>query len=221
VLGLDAVTISRWSLKPLPFIPLGKAIPPDARAHVAPLRAINSSVVVASRSMLRDYDGFDAYLARLSPSARDALAATPAGIWMPVDLARAHFEACDALGLSEVARVEMARKIAARLHGPVFRVAFRLAGAAGATPLLLAAKSVKLWPERNQGGDILIVQTAPNQARVELLGYTLADIIFVRSLWRGTLEGNARLVMPRARVTELTAECTATKLVYAMSWGGA
>jgi hypothetical protein len=203
----------------LPFVALGELPPPEVRTRVAPLRAINSSVVVSSRALLRESEGFARYTAHLSPKARDELEALPAGVWVPVALARVHFEACDAVGLSELARVDIGRRIAVRLHGPLFRLAMRLAGAAGMTPVQLAARSIRLWPERNQGGDLLIVHATPTEARAELLGYGLADIPFVRLLWRGTFEAHARLVMPTVRVAEVSSACTRTSLVYSIAWG--
>ncbi len=185
---------------------------------MAPLRAVHISFIVTSRGILRDLGYFERYVAQLSPPSRVELETIPAGVWVPVELARAHLEACDRLGMSEVVQLETGRRLATRLHGPVLRTALRLAGAAGATPMLLAAKAVHLWPQRNDGGDLLIVHEAQNEARIELLGYTLADIPYFRTAWRGNLQGNARLVLPRANVVEVTQACTARTLAYSMTW---
>ena len=84
--------------------------------------------------------------------------------------------------------------------------------------MLLAEKAVKLWPQRNDGGDLLIVQETRSSARIELLGYTLADIPYTRLVWRGNLETIAQVILRRARVTEIREACDEQTLVYAMTW---
>jgi hypothetical protein len=202
----------------MPFFALGESPSPNAHEAVVPLRAVHSSFIVWSRAILRELGIFDAYVAQLSPVAREALETTPAGVWVPVTLARAHLEACETLGLSTLETLEMGRKLASRLHDPVLRVALRLAGVAGATPMFLAKKAVKLWPQRNDGGDLWIFHKAPREARIELHGYSLANLAYVRTVWRGMLEANAKLVMPEVRVTELTQQCRSATIVYAMTW---
>jgi hypothetical protein len=170
------------------------------------------------RRTLRELGHYEAYEANLAPEPRAALDATPAGIWIAVSLARAHLEACNALRLPEHVALEMGRGLGSRLHSPVLGLALRLAGAAGATPMLLAEKAVKLWPQRNDGGDLLIVQETRSSARIELLGYTLADIPYARLVWRGNLETIAQVILRRARVTEIREACDEQTLAYAMTW---
>lgn len=202
----------------MPIIKLGEPLPAQIRARVAPLRAMNSSTLVFSRALLRERGLGERYASLVEPAAREALDALPSGVWAPTALARAHFEACDALDLDERVQLEMGYEIAGRLHGAVLKLALRLAGAAGATPLFLAGKAVKVWSQRNDGGDMLLVHTAEREARVELLGYTLADIASVRVMWRAVLAANARLLMTRARVTEIAEASDATTLAYRMAW---
>ena len=74
---------------------------------------MRGTVIVSSLLGLRDGGHFDAYLPKLTPLHRDAIPQVVAGEWVPIELAMAHYRACDALGLPVVklgpkeARVEV------------------------------------------------------------------------------------------------------------------
>ena len=72
---------------------------PDPRTAIPSVTAFRSTWVVSSLESLRLGGYWDRYLEKLVDH-RDEVLSCVAGVWLPIDVARAHYRACDALGLS-------------------------------------------------------------------------------------------------------------------------
>lgn len=167
--------------------------------------------------MLREIGVYDRYEALLTSDDRQALDAVVPG-WMSVSLIRRHYFACDALSLPLDQLLFLGKSLYRRMHEPVFGIAVRLAGELGVTPWTLAAQAVRMWHRAFDGGDILIEQLGPKEARFELLGFPYADIPYCRVAWRGILLGATELFSRRAFANESERRGGPNTIVYRLSW---
>jgi hypothetical protein len=65
-----------------------------------PCSRVKSTLLVGSLRALRARGHGDAYLAHVDPHVAETLSAIGVPQWLPIDVAEAHYGACDALGLT-------------------------------------------------------------------------------------------------------------------------
>ncbi|HEY2510679.1 MAG TPA: hypothetical protein VGI39_07480 [Polyangiaceae bacterium] len=202
----------------MPFVRSGDRLPTDfSRVRVPVASRVRSSFLLSSRAMLREIGVYDRYVTLLTPEDRQALDAVVPG-WMPVSLIRRHYQACDALSLAQEQMLYLGKCLYRRMHEPVFGIAVRLAGELGVTPWTLAEQAVRMWHRAFDGGDILVEQLGPKEARFELLGFPYVDIPYCRVAWRGILLGGTELFSRRAYVNESERRGGPNTIVYRLSW---
>jgi hypothetical protein len=148
-------------------------VSPSARKWLLPLpraltppRSARGTLLVTSRTLMRDGGYFDKYSRNLSPSDRERLDAVVPASWISLDLAHAHFEAADLLELPEVVIVTLARGVSERLHQVFLATAFRLVREAGLTPWNGIPTFAKLWARLFDGGALGVEQLGPKDGRL-------------------------------------------------------
>ena len=72
---------------------------PAPLAELSLVKEVRGTTLVSSLRGVRDGGHFGAYLANLLPEYREVIPLVVAGEWVPIDVALAHYRACDALGL--------------------------------------------------------------------------------------------------------------------------
>ena len=94
------------------------------------------------------------YLAALPAKFQPEVVGAVAGMWLPVEVAFAHYEACSSLKLSREARLAMGRaveeKIARTLLGTTVRMA-REVGVLAASPSFPTSSAFGTGPSRGAG----------------------------------------------------------------------
>jgi len=166
-----------------PFLPLRA---PRSRLGVATLA--RSALVTSSIQSLRARGLHDRYATHLAKDDHAALAAAGRGVWIPMDLAVAHYEACEALHLGVGQQLDISLEVGQHLHGKLLRAMLRLARTAGVTPWAALAYSGRLYGRLFRGGGIEVTRTGPKDARVDMVGNPLCDIDYFRVGVRGVYE---------------------------------
>jgi hypothetical protein len=168
---------------------------PADLSSVGEVTAYRTTWLVSSRELLRSAGYEDRYLAALRridreelPGAEDALLSVVANNWIPIDLAHAHYRACDAAGMSEselnAALITVdGGQVRRTWHAQIIAAAQR--PDAETWPLL--SQVPKWWPRGAQGGGMAVYRGGPKQARFEYLGCSLLDIPYFRASTRGVL----------------------------------
>jgi hypothetical protein len=155
----------------------------------APVKHARSTLVLGSLDSLRRAGHFERYSALLEPAYRETLLDAVAGVWLPVAAALAHYRACDALGLTAEAEVDMGRRTYEGTEAVIFGTIIRLAKSSGVTPWTVMAQYQRLWDRGYDGGGIRIIRLGPKEARIELAHCPLADHRYYRHALRGTNHG--------------------------------
>jgi hypothetical protein len=148
-----------------------------------------STLVLGSLDSLRRAGHFERYSALLDPAHRETILHAVAGVWLPVGAALAHYRACDGLGLSPEAEVEMGRRTYEGLGAVIFGTVLRLAKSSGVTPWTVFPQYQRFWDRGYDGGGIRVVRVGPKEARIELVQCPLADHRYYRHALRGTNHG--------------------------------
>src|SRR5258708_15872236 len=89
---------------------------PAPRNRIANATHFRSTWITASQGTLRTRGLRDRYEALVAPEHRDVLLNIIAGEWLPMEIARAHYTACDRLGLPSDELLEIGRVATPKAH---------------------------------------------------------------------------------------------------------
>jgi hypothetical protein len=156
-----------------------------SRDRVAPLEMVRSTLLTASLRTLRKHGFEDRYFRELRAELHEAIRFTPAGVWLPVAIAEAHYDACDRMGLAPQEIVAIGNEVGLITQNAAFAMILRLARGSGATPWLLFENVDRGWSRIFQGSGIATFRIGPKEARFEVAGSSLAR----SSYWRVGLRG--------------------------------
>jgi hypothetical protein len=177
---------------------------------------VRSTLIAASIQSLRQQGHFDRWQQAIAAEWRERLKTVPAGVWLPIDHAEAHYAACDKLGLGDDAILGMGNSVAELTQKTAFSLAARLVREAGATPITMLGIMPRLWSRLFTEGGIGATQTGPKDARFTAQGISLARYRYWRVGFRGIVFA---LTKPMCR-TLIVRESNATpeSLAFKMSW---
>ena len=185
-------------------------------ARYAGAKNVRSTLIAASIQALRQRGLYERWLANLSPEWRDRLVMIPAGVWLPIDHAEAHYAACDRLGLVDDDILGMGNAVAELTQKTAFSLAARLVREAGATPVTMLGIMPRLWGRLFTEGAVGATQTGPKDARFSAEGISLAQFRYWRVGFRGIIFA---LVKPMCRTLIVREAGNSTETItFKMSW---
>lgn len=173
--------------------------------RIEPVRSVRSTLLSGSIQALRSRGMFDAYFEQLPAEHHDAIRSMVAGVWVPLDLAQAHYSALDRLITSEQQQLEMGHDVADRIHRTILSTVARAATTAGVTPWIGLSMFPKLMERTFVGGGVSVTKISPKDARLEVVRLTLLDTSqYFRNAFRGVIAGGIELFCRRAFVNDLS-----------------
>jgi hypothetical protein len=150
---------------------------------------------------------------------RDAVLSSVAGQWLPMRTGRAHYEACNGLGLSVLEQLEIGSEVSFKIHETFLGVVMRTATHAGVTPWMLLPRGNQMYARMFAGGGgIRIFKRGPKDARVELAGCPLLDIPYFRNAARGLYQAAVSLFCSQAYVQDADRVADPTRIVLRVAW---
>jgi hypothetical protein len=180
---------------------------------------VRSTLILASMQTLRSHGAYDRYVAAIDPAVRERLITLVAGVWIPMSLALAHYDACEALALPLTEQVAMGHGVGARVQGTLLGIVVRAARGAGATPWTPLGHLDRLWDRVFAGGGgARLAKLGPKEARVDLIGLPLLDVPYFRHAYRGTFHGAIELLCKKAYVHEVRAPDAPSSASFRVSW---
>ena len=145
----------------------------DAR----PLSHVKSTLIASSRQALTRLGFLERYSQHLSEEhATQLREAAMRNTWLPVSLARQHYEACDAMGASTQDILVLGNSVAERVANPIFGTLVRIAKKGGVTPWAPLSKLGDSWSTMHRGGSIAVYKVGPKDAEVHILRNELGGI---------------------------------------------
>jgi hypothetical protein len=161
------------------------------------LTALRGVMLMSYVERLKERGHLDRYSAALSEADRVRLTYITAMSWVPVDLALAHFAACDALNFGERELVEQGGE-SARTMGPA--MLGTLLRAVGTSPLSALSALGRVWDRIHQGGACVAIHIGPKDLFIEQQGNPLSSSRFYRLSGQGFYKSLAELFCTRAYV---------------------
>lgn len=180
------------------FVPL-----PASIDRIEQVRSVRSTLLSGSIQALRNRGLYEAYLNEVPVEHREGILSMVAGVWIPIALARAHYEALDRLIPSEIDQIAMGRDVADRIHRTILATVAKAATGAGVTPWMGLATMPKLWDRTFVGSAVSIYKTGPKDARIEIVKLTLLETSYFRHAMCGVVGAGIELFSRRAFVSEL------------------
>jgi hypothetical protein len=175
-------------------------------AKIEPLRHIRSTLLMSSYATMRELGHGDAYLAKLPARHHPMILEGVIGTWVPIEVAVAHYMACDALALSTEEQIAIGRRVGDRIQGTVLGTVVRMAKEAGVSPLTVLPHWQRFWNRVFDGGGLYANRLGPKEVEMGMRGVVLADCSYFRIAVRGLMMGLLDLFCRKSYVREQGAD---------------
>lgn len=180
----------------------------DHRSAAGPVVThVRGALIVSSLGVLRELGRFARYSELLDPAYREDVITALALSWVPIDVALAHYRACDALDFGPAELAQIAQVLSTRYADSIFGTMLRTSRQVGLDAPWLALRSQgRFWDRVYVGGGVRAYRLGPKDAHLEQQGLPLAQIAYFREahrLWLQAIGGlfaktvHVRLVRPR------------------------
>jgi hypothetical protein len=180
--------------------------------------AARSTLVTTSIQSLRRRGLYERYARHLTGEQQEAMRMIVAGTWLPMELAFAHYAACDALGLGAAEQTAIAMEVGDRVNGTFLGTVLRMAKSLGASPWSALGQSAKLYERLFCGGGIAVSRKGPKDARVDLIGNPLCTIEYFRTGVCGVYQAALQPLCRRVSALELVARATSHSMSMRIAW---
>jgi hypothetical protein len=181
------------------------------------LRRVRSTLLSSALVELRARGLYDRYWGYLDPSARPPMESIIAGVWVPVDLAMAHYEACERLELSPQVAFEIGAGVGKRIHDTIFSVLTRAARGAGVTPWTAIQIYTRLYARTFDGGEVRVYKAGPKDAEIDIQRMPLLRFGYFRQSWLGVHRVGALLFAQQVFI-RLTLHRDPDSVTFKLSW---
>ena len=196
------------------FLPF--SAPPSTLGLVTQVR---STLIATSIQSLRTRGLLARYTKLLQGPHKETVLTAVAGSWLPVEVAHAHYAACEALHLDSAQQLAMGMDVGDRVNGTFLGLMVRTAKTVGVTPWIALAQSAKLHSRLFEGGGGLsIIELGPKEARVDMVGHTLCNTDYFRNGTRGVYQAATRLFCSRVYTHELSRRAILNGMSIRISW---
>jgi hypothetical protein len=141
---------------------------------------VRGTVLVSSQRGLKTRGFFDAYQQVVAPEHRDALAIVLASSWIPMEVALAHYNACEALALPDSIVHAIGYESGQFIYSSTLAIVARGSRQLGASPWAILANLDRFLARSFQGSAYEVVERAPKEAEVRWYGQPCVDVPYFR-----------------------------------------
>jgi hypothetical protein len=193
-------------------------VPYPASLDVLPRATeVRGSVLVASLRALRTRGYGAKYEQLLDPRYRDAIASLTAATWLPIELALAHYDACERLELPTMVVTEIGAETGRFNNQTLLTTVGKLSRESGATPWVPLGYADKLRQRTWVGSAISVIKVGPKEARLEWAEQPCARVPYFRAAFGAFAAAVFRLFAPTLYVREIPMRADAIAR-YRVSW---
>jgi len=188
-------------------------------ATFGPVKRVRSTLLISSCAALRERGSLPAYLAALPPEYHAPIVEAVAGVWIPIEVAQAHYNACGTLGLTQDVQVVMGRQVGARMHGTLLGTVVRMAKEAGVSPWTVLPQFQRFWMRAFDGGAFYAEKLGPKEVHLEVQKVPLVDCTYFRVGLSGLIMGVLDLFCQKSYVQERGArKRTPGSAIFRVQW---
>jgi hypothetical protein len=190
----------------------------SAAGVVDPVVKVRSTLLASSLMVLRDRGLTDAYMKALPREWHPTILNIVPGQWLEVDIAMAHYAACDELARPVDEQFAAGWAVADRIQNSVLGTLVRVAKGVGVTPWMGLEYFQRLWDRLLLGGSGAVYRLGPKEAHVEIRGVPMVQFAWFRNGWRGMFGGSGQLFANRVYIHEIPRYTTRTATAFRVSW---
>ena len=192
---------------------------PESMRTAPETTAVRSTTVIVSRQGIKDRGYFEEYKKNLPAKSEAELEAAVAGVWLPIELGIDHYVACDRLKLGVLQEREMGGLALRKLGDTMMGTMAKSLGSAGIVSLWDVLRRYSMFFSANfRGGGSRVWKMGPKDAILEVCGFPLARVPYLRHAYGGLLGEGARFFLTSSYVAEVPRLCTPTTLGFRVSW---
>jgi hypothetical protein len=201
-----------------PAAPVDVVFEPESSPVLA-LHAMRSTILLSCVASVTRAGMYDRYRTFLDPAAARALDEAVAGTWLSVDVALAHYAACDAMGAPRSQHVQLGMDAAEISKTALVGTALRLASMAGTDTWTFLGMVGRFWPRAYQGSAVRVIRRGPKEALIDVIEH---GVLLGSPYARGTFRGFcAALVAPfceQIYVRELGVDPRTRRVSFIAQW---
>lgn len=179
---------------------------PAPLARLDAVTEIRSTLIASSLQSLKSRGHLARYTELLPPEHHDTILHCIAGQWFPLSVGFAHYQACDALGLSLEEQREIGADVSRRIHETFLGFVVQLAKGVGVTPWTVLVRGNQLWTRIMRGGGLQVRKLGAKDAQIELGKLSLLEIPYFRTAAQGIYQVAIGMFATRAHVRYLAAQ---------------
>jgi hypothetical protein len=180
---------------------------------------VRTTLIVSSLQSLRKRDLYQRYIDLLPQEHHATVRSMIAGQWVPMRVAEAHYDACEALGFDRREVNAIGREVGDRIEGTFLATMVRMAGSVGATPWTALSYVDRLYDRVFAGGGGAgVFKLGPKDAEFHLVGIPLCRIPYFRSAMAGVVEVGAELFCAKAYAKEKPDAAPPMSAVLHVAW---
>jgi hypothetical protein len=167
---------------------------------------IRGSLIVSSLETLRELDLFDRYLACLPADQHERVLYVLAASWVPIDVAMAHYGACEAMQLGEAELENIGGHVAKRIMGTFLGTLIKTASSIIVPHRVPLRQYPRLWDRLLRGGGCSVSALGLYDARIESRGVPMFRFRYFRVAYTGLIKGAGSMFRPsiEARIRHAT-----------------
>lgn len=165
-------------------MPIGPSVPAllDAEGHeiviphepeIRPMTAIKHVVLQSSLTNLEAAGHFARYASQASPELIQEIRTGLASAWSPIELAHAHYKACDALMLSSDELQHLGQRVGHKLQSTALVTSAKKVRDDDYDIWNAAGSMHRMWARMYQGGSVQVSKLGPKEKLLELRGFPL------------------------------------------------
>jgi len=162
-------------------------------ASPSAVTSIRSTLIQSSLNTLRKRGHFERYCLLVSPQHKTALLETLAPEWLALEVAVAHYVACDALGLPGQELHDIGEDVGDRIQGTFISTLVRRTRTVGLTPWVVVGQIQRLWERLILGGAVGLTRTGPRDCTVETQNLDLCRYSYFRAAFCGVIASGLQL----------------------------
>jgi len=142
--------------------------------EIRPCTAVRNVVIQSSLAQLQDAGYYERYLKLIDPKQLEELLSSLAPGWTPIDLAHAHYGACDKLGLTQDEVAKLGQRIGTRLQETALVSAAKRTRDADFDLWTAAGALYRMFARLYQGGSCQVIKLGPKDKLVEFRAFALS-----------------------------------------------
>lgn len=183
-----------------------------------PVKHVRSTLLLSSVASMTAAGYRDAYFEALPKELHATIRDAVAGVWLPVEVAMAHYQTCSSLGLSRDTLIRLGRTVGEKTQGTLLGTAVRMAREVGVTPWSVLPQFQRFWNRAYDGGGLAVYKLGPKEARIEAYKAAPFDTPYFRAAICGLAPGVLELFCTRAYMHERPGQRAPGSGVFRIQW---